>query len=107
MTGTSTSGAVVLPSFSTIFAPTSSCFVNVALISVSALSAPVASLAAIPLWTGTESTAFDTAEDADSESQEGETDPPGNNNSGWYSSNCFLLSMVEKKETRGNYVCVF
>ena len=96
MAGTSTSGAVVLPSFSTIFAPTSSCSVNVALISV--LSAPVASLAAIPLWTGTESTAFDTAEDADSESQEGETDPPGNNISGWYSSNCFLLSMVEKKK---------
>ena len=61
-------------------------------------SVPEASLAAIPLQTGTESTVFDTAEDADSESQEGETDPPGNKNTGWYSSNCFLLSMVEKKE---------
>ena len=37
---------------------------------------PEASLAAIPLQTGVESAAFDTAEDADSESQEGETDPP-------------------------------
>ena len=74
MAGTSTSGAVVLPSVSTIFAPTSSCSVNAALISV--LSVPEASLAAIPLQAGAESAAFDTAEDADSESQEGETDPP-------------------------------
>ena len=76
MAGTNTSGAVVLPSVSTILAPTSSCSVNAALISV--LSVPEASLAAIPLQTssGVESAAFDTAEDADSESQEGETDPP-------------------------------
>ena len=40
------------------------------------LSVPEASLGAIPLQTGAESAAFDTAEDADSESQEGETDPP-------------------------------
>ena len=32
--------------------------------------------AAILLQTGTEMTTFDTAEDVDSESQEGETDPP-------------------------------
>ena len=44
--------------------------------------------AAIPLQTRTESTTFDTAEDADSESQEGETDAPGNKTSGWNSSNC-------------------
>ena len=105
MAGTSTSGAVVLPSVSTILAPTSSCSVNAALISV--LSVPEASLAASPLQTGAESAAFDTAEDADSESQEGETDPPGYKNCGSYSSNCFLLFMVEKKVRRGNYVCVF
>ena len=82
MAGTSISGAVVLPSVSTILAPTSSCSVNAALISV--LSVPEASLAAIPLQTGAESAAFDTAEDADSESQEGETDPPGYKNCGSY-----------------------
>ena len=103
MAGTSTSGAVVLPSVSTILAPTSSCSVNAALISV--LSVPEASLAAIPLQTGAESAAFDTAEDADSESQEGETDPPGYKNCGSYSSNCFLLFMVEKGK-EGAIICV-
>ena len=49
MAGTSTPGAVVLPSVSTILAPTS-CSVNAALMSV--LSVPETSLAAIPLQTG-------------------------------------------------------
>ena len=104
MAGTSTSGAVVLPSVSTILAPTSSCSVNAALISV--LSVPEASLAAIPLQTGAESAAFDTAEDADSESQEGETDPPGYKNCSSSSSNCFLLFMVEKGKEGQLYVCL-
>ena len=104
MVGTSTPGAVVLPSVSTILAPTS-CSVNAALITV--LSVPETSLAAISLQTGAESAAFDAAEDADSESQEGETDPPGYKNCSSYSSNCFLLFMVKKGKRRGNYRCVF
>ena len=97
MAGTSTSGSVVLPSVFTFLAPTSSCSVNAALISV--LSAPEASLAAIPLQTGTESTAFDKAEDADSESQEGDKISVG------------ILLIVSfclcQKKRRGDYVCVF
>ena len=48
-------------------------------------------LTAIPLQTGTESTTFDTAKDADSESQEGETDLPGNKKSYCYSVNCPIV----------------
>ena len=53
--------------------------------------------AAILLQTGTEMTTFDTAEDADSESQEGETDPPATKIPVGILLNAPLLSMVEKK----------
>ena len=45
-------------------------------------------LAAVPLQAEAESATFDTAEDADSKSKEGETDPPDNKTSGWYTVNC-------------------
>ena len=59
------------------------------------LSVPEVPLAAIPLQTETESTTFDTAEDADSESQEGETDPPATKNPVGILSIAPLLFMVE------------
>ena len=73
----------MLPSVSTTLAPKPSCSVNVVLTSVLPMSE--VPLTAVPLQTEAESATFDTAEDADSESQEGETDPPDNKKSGWYS----------------------
>ena len=93
----------MLPSVSTILAPNSSCSVNDVVTSV--LPAFGVPEAAIPLQTGTESATFDTAEDADSESQEAETDPPGSKNSGWHSANCPIF--VYGRGKRHACICLF
>ena len=83
--GVDTPEATVLPSVSTILATMPSCSVNDTLTSVLPDAVPEASSAAVPSRTGVETATCDTAEDADSESQECETNPPDNRKSSWYS----------------------
>ena len=85
----------MLPSVSAILAPKPSCSVNDVLTSVLPMSEVPQT--AVAFQTGAESAIFDSAEDADSESQEGETDPSDNKKSGWYSVNCPVVLYCREK----------